>query len=159
MPVVKAAVRHYVATRSSMKDACLPIFCLIQSSVVVNVFMATSFAQWTLASRWACFRFNLSATLSFRYSQLSWLTLSLSFCCHASGTRHNVISSATTQPTSPLTKSAADDGKCTLITTRPRSTTRKMRTSLPLSLLCSFAASDLMQSFMMYYNCNYDSAV
>ena len=106
---------------------------------MVNVFMATSFAQWTLASRWACFRFNLSATLSFRYSQLSWLTLSLSFCCHASGTRHNVISSATTQPTSPLTKSAADDGKCTLITTRPRSTTRKMRTSLPLSL--SFALS------------------
>ena len=103
--------------------------------------MATSFAQWTLASRWACFRFNLSATLSFRYSQLSWLTLSLSlsFCCHASGTRHNVISSATTQPTSPLTKSAADDGKCTLITTRPRSTTRQIRTSLPLSL--SFALS------------------
>ena len=55
------------ATRSSMKDACLPIFCLIQSSVVVNVFMATSFAQWTLASRWACFRFNLSSlSLSLR---------------------------------------------------------------------------------------------
>ena len=72
-------------------------------------------------------------------SSAGWLSLSLSFCCHASGTRHNVISSATTQPTSPLTKSAADDGKCTLITTRPRSTTRKMRTSLPLSL--SFALS------------------
>ena len=26
--------------------------------------MATSFAQWTLASRWACFRFNLSASAS-----------------------------------------------------------------------------------------------
>ena len=99
------------------------------------------------------------------------------FRCHVSGTRHNVISSATTQragqaanqaanqpanqpashPTGrwaswpvgrqagrPLTKSAADDGKCTLITTRPRSTTRKMRSS-PLSfvavahLWCYFA--------------------